>query len=223
MNQAMKKLLVFDLDGTLLHSVGGIAASVNRTRAAYGFAPLSPEMIASFTGDGAKKLLERSFSDVRLPVPLEEAVGKMVQYYADNPVTDSFLYDGVAEGIRELHNAGWIVTVVSNKPVVVGEKILTHFGLIPYLAENIGGGSGFPLKPAPDALFFLMKKYEVPAENIYVIGDNHTDLNFAKAAGVKSIFCEYGFGTKQDAETSYTVDSFSGCVKLLSTVLTEMS
>ena len=218
----MKKLLVFDLDGTLVDSAGGIAVSVNRTRADYGFAPLSTEKIASFTGDGAKKLIERSFSDVRLPVPLEEAVEKMTRHYADDPVADSFLYDGVAEGIRELHNTGWIVTVVSNKPVIVSEKILTHFRLMPYLAENIGGGSGFPLKPAPDALFFLMEKYKVPAENIYVTGDNHTDLNFAKAAGVKSIFCEYGFGEKADAEASCTVSSFSECVKHLSAVLTEM-
>ena len=93
---------------------------------------------------------------------------------------------------------------------------------MPYLAENIGGGSGFPLKPAPDALLHLMKKYDVPTANTRVIGDNHTDLNFASNAGVESIFCEYGFGEKADAETSYTVSSFTACVKYLSAVLTEM-
>lgn len=218
----MKKLLVFDLDGTLIDSAGGIAVSVNRTRADFGFAPLSTEKIASFTGDGAKKLLERSFSDVQLPVSLEEAVEKMVSHYAADPVAESSLYDGVADGIKALQQAGWIVTVVSNKPVVVSEKILSHFGLTPYLSENIGGGSGFPLKPAPDALLHLMKKYAVEPENVWVIGDNHTDLNFAKNSGVRSIFCKYGFGTRGDAPCTAEAETFSGCVAILSASLTEM-
>ena len=218
----MKKLLVFDLDGTLIDSAGGIAVSVNRTRADFGFTPLSIEKIASFTGDGARKLIERSFADVKLPVPLEDAVEKMVNHYAENPVAESFLYEGVAEGIRTLHQAGWTVTIVSNKPVIVSEKILSHFGLMPYLSENIGGGSGFPLKPAPDALLYLMEKYDVLPENVRVIGDNHTDLNFAKNAGVQSIFCKYGFGTHGDVPCTAEAETFSGCVEILSASLTEM-
>ncbi len=213
----MKKLLVFDLDGTLLDSVGGIAASVNETRADYGFPPLARDLIASFTGDGAVKLLERSFSDVTLPVPLEEAVSRMVRHYAENPARNSFLYEGVADGFKTLYDSGWILTVVSNKPVVVSEKILNHFGLSAYLSENIGGGSGYPLKPEPDALHYLIRKYAVLPENVWVIGDNHTDLHFAARAGVKSIFCEYGFGTAGDAEVINKVKRFPECVSLLTT------
>ena len=211
----MNRLLVFDLDGTLVDSVGGIAASVNRTRINYGFSPLSRELISSFTGDGAVKLLERSFADVTLPVPVEEAVERMIRNYADDPVADSALYPGVAEGIKTLQSAGWLLAVVSNKPVVVGEKILSHFGLTPYLTENIGGGSGFPLKPAPVALLHLMEKYQVQTGNTWVIGDNHTDLNFARNAGVRSIFCKYGFGTREDVLSDAEVETFSGCVDFL--------
>jgi phosphoglycolate phosphatase len=124
--------------------------------------------------------------------------------------------------MRELHQAGWIVTVVSNKPVAVSEKILSHFGLMPYLSENIGGGSGFPLKPAPDALLYLMKKYAVEPVDVWVIGDNHTDLNFAKNSGVRSIFCKYGFGTRGDVPCTAEAETFSGCVAILSASLTEM-
>lgn len=211
----MAKLFVFDLDGTLVDSVGGIVASVNKTRADYGFSPLARDLIRSFTGDGAVKLLERSCVDIELPVPMEDAVKRMVQNYAKDPVVDSCLYPGVAAGIKQLHDAGSLLVVVSNKPVIVGEKILTHFGLMPYLTENIGGGSGFPLKPSPDALFHLMEKYQVSKNDVCVIGDNHTDLNFARNAGVKSIFCKYGFGTKEDALSDFEADSFSDCVKIL--------
>lgn len=212
----MKKLVVFDLDGTLIESAGGIAASVNKTRADYGFPPLPGKLISTFTGDGAKKLLERSFSDVTLPVPIEEAVQQMIRNYAENPVLDSYLYPGVAEGLKSLKEAGFLLAVVSNKPVVVGEKILTHFGIMPYLTENIGGGSGFPLKPEPDALLFLMKKYQIPAEHIWMVGDNHTDLDFARNAGVRSIFCKYGFGIRKEAAATVEVETFSECVTYLS-------
>ena len=218
----MSRLLVFDLDGTLVDSVGGIAVSVNRTRADYGFEPLPREVISSFTGDGAVKLLERSFADVALPVPVEEAVARMIRHYADDPVADSALYPGVAEGMKALYESGWLLTVVSNKPVVVGEKILTHFGIMPYLTENIGGGSGFPLKPAPDALFYLMKKYQVSQENVWMVGDHHTDLNFALNGGVRSIFCKYGFGTQGNVPFTSEAESFSDCVEILSASLTEM-
>lgn len=218
----MKKLIVFDLDGTLIDSLGGIAASINRTRADYGFAPLARELISSFTGDGAVKLLERSFADVALPVPVEEAMERMIRNYADNPVTDTALYPGVAEGMKVLQESGCLLNVVSNKPVVVGEKILTHFGIMPYLTENIGGGSGFPLKPAPDALFYLMKKYQVSQENVWMVGDHHTDLNFALNGGVRSIFCKYGFGTQGNVPFTSEAESFSDCVEILSASLTEM-
>ena len=217
----MNRLLVFDLDGTLIDSVGGIAASVNRTRRDFGFAPLSKDTIASFTGDGAKKLLERSFADVELPVPVDEAVAAMVRHYAADPVFDTSLYPGVYDGMTALREAGWILTVVSNKPQVVGERILRHFGLAALIAENIGGGSGFPLKPAPDALFYLLDKYAVAPENARVVGDNHTDMFFAANAGLKGIFCRYGFGVRKDSPSALEVDSFAECAAALTRVAKE--
>ena len=211
----MNRLLAFDLDGTLIDSVGGIAASVNRTRRDFGFAPLSLETITSFTGDGAKKLIERSFADVGLPVPADEAVAVMVRHYAADPVCDTELYPGVYEGMTALRESGWILTVVSNKPQVVGERIIRHFDLAPLVAENIGGGGGFPLKPAPDALFHLLKKYAVAPENARVIGDNHTDMDFAANAGLKGIFCRYGFGVRNGSPAALEVDSFAECAAAL--------
>ena len=82
----MNKLIIFDLDRTLINSVGGIAQSVNRTRMDFGFEPLEEAVITSYPGDGAKKLLERSFADVTLPVPVEEAVQMMIRNYAADPV-----------------------------------------------------------------------------------------------------------------------------------------
>ena len=92
---------------------------------------------------------------------------------------------------------------------MVAEKIISGLGIADLLNENIGGGAGFPLKPAPDAMLYLREKYQADPECCYIAGDNHTDLNAAKNAGMKSIFCRYGFGIKMDAVSTTEVDHFS--------------
>ena len=204
-----KKLWMFDLDGTLIDSIGGIARSVNVTRGQYGFPPLEKERIRSYTGDGIRKLTERSFADVGLPEPVEVILTKMTANYAADPVYDTHLYEGVKETLATLSRKGVLLAVISNKPEVVGEKILARLEVRSFFCENIGGGGRFPLKPAPDAVFFLLEKYGAAKEDAMMVGDNHTDLNCAEAAGVKSIFCRFGFGRKDDAKATFEAEKFS--------------
>ena len=205
---------MFDLDGTLIDSAGGIANSVNVTRRQFGFAPLPVETIAAFTGDGARKLLERSFADVSLPCSVEEAVKKMVANYASDPLHGTELYPGVAAGLRQLAEAGFLLAVVSNKPQEVGEKILSGLGVSPLLCDNIGGGR-FLLKPAPDAFLHVIEKHGVAKEDAWIAGDNHTDIDAAQAAGIRSVFCRWGFGTPGGTPPSFSADSFSGLVSIV--------
>lgn len=215
----MNKLVIFDLDGTLINSVGGIANSVNRTRIDLGFPLLEESLITSFTGDGAKKLLERSFADVTLPVPVEDAVQLMIKNYAAEPLCNTFLYPDVKEGLIRLKKNNWIMAVVSNKPQLVAEKILAGLGIAELFDENIGGGAGFPLKPAPDAMLYLQKKYNADIEYSFIAGDNHTDMNAAANAGMKSIFCRYGFGIKLDSSATIEVDDFNQLTDYLLEIL----
>ena len=209
-----KRLFMFDLDGTLINSVGGIANSVNATRLQYGFRPLTEETVASFTGDGAVKLLERSFADVTLPVPVSEAVAAMVKNYENDPVRNTFLYDGVAETLRTMKEKGILLAVVSNKPETVGIRILAELGIADLFCENIGGGR-FPLKPAPDAFLYVMRKYGAAPEDCWIVGDNHTDIHAAAEIPVRSAFCRYGFGILADAVPTVEIDSFAELLNLL--------
>lgn len=99
------RMILFDLDGTLINSVEGIAHSVNVTRNQYGFPSRPVEEITALTGNGARDLLVRSFSDVTLPVPVEEALESMVKNYAADPLYHTELYPGVYEGLAALHAA----------------------------------------------------------------------------------------------------------------------
>ncbi len=205
--------VVFDLDGTLADTVADIANSVNLTRREYGLDPLPLSQVVSYTGDGARKLLERSFADH--PIDLDEGVGRMVRHYYENPVVATKLYPGVREGLTALKNAGWKLAVVTNKPGLVARVILRHLDVESFLDDVIGGSDGFPLKPDPAPLFHLLEKYKADPARSWVLGDNHTDIHAAVNAGMKSAFAAWGFGFLDAAVCDVRVESFEHFTRLL--------
>ena len=197
---------VFDLDGTLAATINDIAASVNLTRKDYGLPEQPVEQIVSYTGDGARKLLERSFVDH--PIDWDEGLEKMIRHYYDHPAENTSLYPGVAEGLAALKHAGWKLAVVTNKPGIVARKILKTLNITQYLDDIIGGNDGFPLKPDPEVMFHLMQKYGAAPADSWVLGDNHTDMNSASNAGMNGIYATWGYGFPADTVYKIKVDSF---------------
>lgn len=212
----MNKAVIFDLDGTLIDSMGGIADAVNKTRKVYDLPPQDPELIKSFVGNGVIKLIERSLAVDKSTVLLDDAVKTMIKIYGDDPVAETVLYEGVEDTLAQLHKNDWIMAVVSNKPQTVSEKILSELDIRKFFSENIGGGGNFPLKPATDALDYLITKYQISAENCYVVGDNYTDLDFAANGNVKSIFCTWGYGYIGANLPTFEADSFREISKIIS-------
>ena len=206
---------VFDLDGTLADTIRDIAASVNRTRKDYGLAEQPIDQIVSYTGDGARKLLERSFFDH--PIDWDEGLQKMIRHYYDHPAENSSLYPGVSEGLAALKQAGWKLAVVTNKPGIVARVILDILGISGYLDDIIGGNDGFPLKPNPAVMLHLMKKYDAAPADSWVLGDNHTDMNSASNAGMNGAYATWGYGFPADTVYKIKVDSFEQFTRYLLT------
>ena len=202
----MAGCVVFDLDGTLAATITDIAASVNRTRTDYGLPELPVDQIVSYTGDGARKLLERSFADH--PIDWDEGLEKMVAHYYAHPAENTSLYPGVAEGLAALKAAGWKLAVVTNKPGIVAREILKTLDIARFLDDMVGGSDGFPLKPDPAVMFHLMKKYGAAPADSWVLGDNHTDLNSALNAGMNGAYATWGYGFPAEATCRIRVDSF---------------
>lgn len=208
-----KRCIVFDLDGTLAHTVKDIANSVNLTRKDYGLEELDLDVIIGYTGDGALKLLQRSFSDHE--IDWEEGLQKMIRHYAENPVIHTTLYPGVKEGLAKLKEHGFFLATVTNKPGIVAREILQVLAIDIFMDDVIGGGDGFALKPDPEVMFHLLKKYDCAAEDSWVLGDNHTDMYSASNAAMKGAYATWGFGFQGESPCDVKVDTFEQFTDLM--------
>ena len=211
------KLALFDLDGTLADTRADIARAVNLTRRALGLWPLAQETVVGAVGNGLSALLERTIPDW-VKTPREEQPEIWMREYSRHWLDDTRVYPGVAEALVRLKNGGWVLAVLSNKPQEATRAIVRGLCLGDYFASVMGGTSGGPLKPDPRAVFRAIGMAEMSKwyhhfdrkEDIWMVGDHYTDIAAARAAGIKSCFCRYGFGQLRDETPTTEVDSPAG-------------
>ncbi len=209
------KLLVFDLDGTLIDSAQDLCNSVNEALKEFGHEPLPDPAIASFVGNGAPMLMRRSLalaSNLSPDAVDEELLAKaytfFLQYYREHKLDFTYAYDGVLEALKalqELHDApGGIsrtMAVLTNKPVRPARGICEGLGLANYFPYIYGGDSFATKKPDPTGLRKLMEETGTRPEETAMIGDSYVDVLTARNAGAWSIGCAFGFGVQTLTET----------------------
>jgi phosphoglycolate phosphatase len=197
------KLLVFDLDGTLIDSAQDLCNSVNATLSHYGHDPLLDTAIAGFIGDGALMLVRRAFAEASGgPVDedfLAKAYDYFLDYYRAHKLDFTYAYAGVLEALAALHKlheppAGTarIMAVLTNKPVRPAREICKALGLAPYFIRIYGGNSFDTKKPDPAGLLALMAEAGAKPDQTVMIGDSQVDVLTARNAGVWSIGCTFG-------------------------------
>jgi len=209
----VKKILICDLDGTLIDSRKDIATGVNLMRKEYGLGELSVEVITDFVGNGAGKLVERSLKDTGINV--DDALEIMKIKYEEHICDDTFLYEGVEEGLKLLYDSNIPLAIVTNKPESLTKVIVKELKIDTYFSFIIGGDSVFPLKPDPAAIEFIIKETGADKDNSWIIGDNYTDLAAGRNAGVQRCFAAYGFGHSKNEECDLKVESFKEFINFL--------
>ena len=213
-----RQVLIFDLDGTLIDSRQDLATGINLMRRHYGLGPLSVATVASYVGEGIRNLVSRSLQDAPFAVDLEEAVRLDTEFYRQHIHDETTLYPGVRDGLDQLAAAGHVLALLSNKPGAASREILRHFEIEALFASIIGGDSGLPLKPNPEAVFAILRAVNGTPANTWMIGDNHTDIAAALRAGIHSIFVTYGMGTLGPEKPEVTVAGFDEVVRMLSLI-----
>jgi phosphoglycolate phosphatase len=199
------RLIVFDMDGTLVDSARDLANSVNAALEHMGRPPLEHDVIATFVGNGAPMLVRRSLAVENGVAPdevhddeLATAYNFFLDHYREHKLDFTRAYPGVLDALPVLrHGPNGIerkLAVLTNKPVRPARAISEGLGMADYFFR-IYGGDSFPLKkPDPLGLRTLMDEAGVTPDQTLMIGDSKVDVLTAHNAGVWSLGCHFGFG-----------------------------
>lgn len=193
----MQQALIFDLDGTLVESLPGIAASLNRALALHGLSGHGDDAVRGFIGDGVKMLITRAMAPGEAALHLESALRSFVEDYAVSWDQGTLPYPGMLELLSALKSRGIPLAVLSNKPHAFTVEIVENLFPQNTFAAVLGNREGLPHKPDPSGALEIAAVLGTTPENCILIGDSTMDLDTAKNAGMKSIAVTWGYHDRQ--------------------------
>src|SRR5437764_4208925 len=206
------KLLIFDLDGTLVDSRLDLANSINAMLRHYSKPLLPNEVIASYIGDGAPMLVRRSLGDPDDEAYVQSALEFFLLYYREHKLDNTYVYAGIKESLDVLRagrNGQPVkMAVLSNKPVVPSRAIVEALDLGSYFFQVYGGNSFHTKKPDPAGVQALLQEAGAQAHETVIVGDSEIDVLTARNSGIYSLGVKYGFAphTLENAPPDVLID-----------------
>ena len=214
------RLIVFDLDGTLIDSRRDLADSANAVLRESGADPLPEETIGHMVGDGAARLLARAFVAAGREQP-PDALDRFLEIYSRRLLDHTRPYPQVPQVLDELNTRGPLA-VLTNKPLDATRRILAGLNLARYFSHDsvIGGDGPFPRKPDPAGLRYLIAGAGAEPQTTTLVGDSLIDWNTAQNASTHVCLARYGFGFEgfplgRLSDGSFLVDSPSELLGVL--------
>jgi len=204
------KLVIFDLDGTLIDSRLDLVHSVNAAIRHIGRPELPDDVIASYVGDGAPILIQRALGgEVVDDAVVRQGLQFFLSYYREHKLDHTTVYGGVFEALQSIQNSprqssngnhspnSNVVTrqmvVLTNKPVVPSRAIVEALGMGPFFSQIYGGNSFATKKPDPEGARKLLEESGARPEETVIVGDSHVDVETGQNAGLWTVGVTYGF------------------------------
>lgn len=196
----MYKLVIFDLDGTLLDTIGDLMAAGNHTLRAMGMPQHTEEDYKRFVGNGIPKLIERMLPEPHNADDESRALELFSDYYGKHKSDRTKPYEGMPQLIERLSSAGIVCVCNTNKAQEFSAELVRKaYG--ENIRDLIGAGAGFPAKPAPDAALELCRRFGTDRADALYVGDSNVDMNTAAAAGIASCGVLWGFRSREELES----------------------
>ena len=189
----LKRLLIFDLDGTLIDSQRDLANSVNAARDHLGLEPIADSLIYSYVGNGAPVLIRRALGPEAPQTEVDKALEFFLHFYHEHKLDHTRLYPGVREALDRLLDDGHCLAVLTNKPWRISEAIVEGLGLERHFQRVYGGNSFAEKKPHPIGIDTLVAELNQAREATIMVGDSSVDIRTARNAKVMACGVTYGF------------------------------
>jgi phosphoglycolate phosphatase len=208
------KLVIFDLDGTLIDSRLDLVHSVNAALRHIDRPELPEDVIASYVGDGAPVLIQRALGGEAVEESLvRKGLEFFLSYYREHKLDHTTVYTGIREALAAIQNSNngnpRRMAVLTNKPVNPSRAIVEALGLASYFSQVYGGNSFSTKKPDPEGALKLLSEAGIQPEQAAIVGDSHVDIRTGRNAGLWTVAVTYGFAphTLEVEQPDVTVDT----------------
>jgi phosphoglycolate phosphatase len=210
------KLVIFDLDGTLIDSRLDLIHSVNAALRHVDRPELPGDVIASYVGDGAPMLIRRALGDPKDEAFVRQTLDYFLAYYRAHKLDHTKVYEGVKEMLDAIRKRRQMV-VLSNKPVNPSRAIVEALSLAEFFVHVYGGNSFPTKKPDPHGVRMILRETKIQAKDALIIGDSSIDVITGRNAGVRTCGVTYGFAphTLSEAPADVVVDRPQEIAELL--------
>ena len=213
------QLIIFDLDGTLLNTIGDLAVGCDHMLSLRGLPTHSYEEYCTFVGNGIMRLVERALpEELRTEEYVKAARRDFVEFYIDNIDNHTVPYEGMVELVEQLQTKGAKLAVASNKFQAGTEKLIRKFFPTIEWVEICGNREGVPLKPDTALVDMIIEKAGVERKNCTMVGDSAVDIQTARNAAIRSVGVSWGFRSREELEQA-GADHIADTVEKLTTLL----
>lgn len=193
------RLIIFDLDGTLLNTIGDLAVGCDHMLTLRGLPTHTYQEYCTFVGNGIMRLVERALPEhLRTPEYVAAARKDFVDFYIDNIDHKTVPYVGMVELVESLHRQGVKLAVASNKFQAGTEKLIRKFFPTIEFVEICGNREGVPLKPDTALVDMIIAKAGVERNRCTMVGDSAVDILTARNAGIRSVGVSWGFRSREE-------------------------
>jgi len=186
------KLIIFDLDGTLIDSIEDITSALNYAFGPHGASDLTAAEVTTMVGEGPLKLIQDVLTERNLVADAEVLVTSFLNFYTAHPVDKTALYPGTREMLETLK--GRKMAIVTNKTEKLSREIIKKFGLENYFDMIVAVDTITERKPSPGPVIHVLATLNVSPEDAVIVGDSAIDIQTGKASFVRTVAVTHGYG-----------------------------